>query len=193
MKTPNFDELVGFDVAPEERERLRRVHDLLVAAGPPPQLPAGLASPPVRAPRWRRVAITALAAALAVAAFGAGWTLREGDESFEVRRSVPMQSTENAPGASGTIELGVADEQGNWPMLVKVEGLRPLPEGGYYELLLTKDGEPVAVCGSFKVKADGPTVVRLGASDDLRNFDGWVVRPYIHGREKFNETVVLTT
>ena len=190
--TPNFDELVGYDLPPAERVRLRRVHDLLVAAGPPPQLPAHLASPPVRSLLRRRIAITALAAALAVASFGAGWSLRE-DEPFDVRRAVPMHSTARAPGAAATIELGRADEDGNWPMLVTVTGLEPLPDGGYYELLLTKDGEPVAVCGSFKVKADGTTKVRLGASYDLSNFDGWVVRPYVHGRDRLNETVVLTT
>jgi hypothetical protein len=193
--TPDFDELVGHDLPPSERARLRRAHDLLVAAGPPPQLPRQLASPPVRSLAQRRFAIVALAAALAVAlaAFGAGWSLRGDDGGFEVRRAVPMQSTANAPGASATIELGWADEQGNWPMLVTVSGLKPLPEGGYYELLLTKDGEPVAVCGSFKPKREGATKVRLGASYDLRNFDGWVVRPYVHGRDRLNETVVLTT
>lgn len=189
---PDFDELVGDDLPHAERARLRRVHDLLVAAGPPPQLPQRLAFPPVRSLRRRRVAITALAAALALAAFGAGWWLR-GDEGFEVRRAVPMESTANAPGARGTIELGRADEDGNWPMLVTVSGLKPLPDGGYYELLLTKDGEPVAVCGSFKVKSTGETTARLGASYDLSNFDGWVVRPYVHGRDRLNETVVLTT
>jgi hypothetical protein len=189
---PDFDELVGADLPEDERVRLRRVHDLLVAAGPPPQMPAHLASPPVRSLRRRRVAAALLAAALAVAAFGAGWLLR-GEDDFEVRRAVPMHSTANAPGASATIELGWADEQGNWPMLVKVRGLKPLPDGGYYELLLTKDGQAVATCGSFKVKDDGETVVPLGASYDLKNFDGWVVRPYIHGRDRFNETVVLTT
>jgi hypothetical protein len=190
--TPEFDDLVDYDVPPAERARLRRVHDLLVAAGPPPRLPAHLASPPIRTLRRRRFAAALLAAALALAAFGAGWWLND-DGDFEVRRAVPMHSTANAPGASATIELGWADDQGNWPMLVKVRGLKPLPEDGYYELLLTKDGEPVATCGSFKVKADGETVVSLGASYDLRNFDGWVVRPYIHGRDRLNETVVLTT
>jgi hypothetical protein len=190
--TPDFDELVGRDLQSAERARLRRVHDLLVAAGPPPQMPARLAFPPVRSLRRRRIAITALAAALALAAFGAGWSLR-GDEDFDVRRAVPMHATANAPGASATIELGWADENGNWPMLVTVRGLKPLPEGGYYELLLTKDGEPVAVCGSFKVKSEAATKVPLGASYDLRDFDGWVVRPYVHGRDRLNETVVLTT
>ncbi len=191
-RTPDFEELVGHDVPPDERARLRRAHDLLIAAGPPPTLPAQLAFPPVRSLRRRRFAITALAAALALAAFGAGWSLR-GDESFDVRRAVPMHATANAPGASATIELGWADDNGNWPMLVTVRGLKPLPDGGYYELLLTREGDPVAMCGSFKVKSEAPTTVPLGASYDLSDFDGWVVRPYVHGRDRLNETVVLTT
>ena len=37
-RTPDFDELVGSEVDVSERDRLRRVHDLLLAAGPPPDL-----------------------------------------------------------------------------------------------------------------------------------------------------------
>ena len=191
MKAPDFDELVG-EAPAEERERLRRVHDLLVSAGPPPELPASIASPPVRAFPRRRVATLLIAAAVAVAAFAAGWFLHGGDD-FEVRGAVPMHATANAPGAAAVLELGYGDGDGNWPMVVKVQGLKPLPKGGYYELLLTKNGKPVAVCGSFKVKPAGQTEVRLGASYDLRNFDGWVVRPYIHGRDRFNRTIVLRT
>ena len=36
--TPDFDELVGTDLEPGERARLERVHELLIAAGPPPDL-----------------------------------------------------------------------------------------------------------------------------------------------------------
>ena len=36
---PSFDDLVGDDLAPAERERLLRVHELLIQAGPPPELP----------------------------------------------------------------------------------------------------------------------------------------------------------
>ena len=36
-RDPDFDELVP-DAEEGERERLRRVHDMLVAAGPPPEL-----------------------------------------------------------------------------------------------------------------------------------------------------------
>ena len=191
MKAPDFDELVG-DVPADERERLRRAHDLLVSAGPPPELPEGMASPPVRGFPRRRVAALLIAAAIGLTAFAAGWVLR-GDDNFDVRASVPMQGTAKAPGAAGLIELGYGDDDGNWPMVVKVSGLDPLPKGGYYELLLTIKGKPVAVCGSFKVKPEGQTEVRLGASYDLRRFDGWVVRPYMHGRNRFNRTVVLRT
>jgi hypothetical protein len=190
---PNFDELVGGDLPPSERERLRRVHDLLVAAGPPPEMPQLLASPPVRALPRRRALALLIAATLVLAAFGAGLLLGGPNDEFEVRRAVPMRSTANAPNASALIELGYPDDQGNWPMLVTVRGLKPLPEGGYYELLLTKDGKPVAVCGSFKVKSQGATTIRLGASYDLRNFDGWVVRPYVHDRDRFNELIFLKT
>jgi hypothetical protein len=193
VRAPDFDELVGRDVDGEERARMRRAHDLLVAAGPPPELSGALDTPRVRPLTRRRVAALALAAALATAAFAGGWALRGGDESFDVRAEVPMHATPNADGASALIKLGYADDLGNWPMVLVVRGLEPLPEGGYYELLLTKDGEPVATCGSFKVRATGETVVRLGASYKLSDFDGWVVRPYVHDRDAFNETILLTT
>ena len=193
MSGPNFDELVGEDLAPAERDRLRRVHDLLVAAGAPPEMPSLPASPHVRALPRRRAAALLIAAALTLAAFGAGWLLRGASDDFDVRRAVPMSSTANAPNASGLIELGYADDEGNWPMLVTVRGLKPLPDDGYYELLLTRNGKPVAVCGSFKVKPEGETTVRLGASYNLRNFDGWVIRPYVHDRDAFNELIFLKT
>ena len=40
-RPPHFGDLVGNDLSPAERERLERVHDMLVAAGPPPELPQG--------------------------------------------------------------------------------------------------------------------------------------------------------
>lgn len=193
MSGPNFDELVGGELPPGERERLRRVHDLLVAAGPPPEMPPLLSARPTRAPVRRAALLLAAALALALAAFGAGWLLGGPNDEFDVRRAVPMRSTSNAPDASGLIELGYPDDEGNWPMLVTVRGLKPLPSGGYYELLLTREGRPVAVCGSFKVRSQGATTVRLGASYDLSNFDGWVIRPYVHNRDAFNELIFLRT
>jgi hypothetical protein len=193
VRTPDFDELIG-DVDGVERERLRRAHELLVAAGPPPEMPLTLASPPAVVPRRRRVALALLAAALAAAAFAGGWFTRgDSGDAFEVRREVLMHGTANAPVASGSLSLGYPDAHGNWEMLVSVRGLRPLPQGGSYVLLLTKDGKPIVTCGTFNVGPSGEARVRLGASYRLSEFDGWVVRPYVHGRKKLNETTVLRT
>ena len=44
---PNFDELVGGDdLSTDEAARLQRVHDLLIEAGPPPELPPHLLQEP---------------------------------------------------------------------------------------------------------------------------------------------------
>ena len=194
MKPPEFDELIGDDVDDLERARLRRVHDLLVAAGPPADMPAALAAPPVVGLRRRRAALALLAAALVTAAFVGGWLARgAAGEAFEVRAEVPMHGTGSARVASGLLSLGYPDDHGNWQMLVDVHGLRQLPKNGYYELMLTRDGKPVVTCGSFKVGPNGEATVQLGASYRLSDFDGWVVRPYVHGRDKLNQTVVLRT
>ena len=68
MMPPDFFDLVGDEGTPEELERLRRAHDLLVAAGPPPELSPRLAEAPLgigrtsRLPRRRRGAVLVLAA-----------------------------------------------------------------------------------------------------------------------------------
>ena len=66
--TPHFDEIVGLGGTPEERASLRAVHDLLVSAYPPPDfdIPVVRSAGTVRRRRGRRLAVLALAAALAV-------------------------------------------------------------------------------------------------------------------------------
>src|SRR5437016_788732 len=71
------------DVPAEERERLRRAHDLLVAAGPLPELPPELEHRVEPAPaevvsifmRRRAAVVGILAAALAALAFGGGFLI----------------------------------------------------------------------------------------------------------------------
>ena len=92
-KPPDLRDLVGEDVPAAELERLARVHELLVHAGPPPELPGELAEPPepdstvalLPKRHWRPLA--ALAAALALAAFGAGWLAASARDSGD--RLVP--------------------------------------------------------------------------------------------------------
>lgn len=180
---PDFDELLGGEeLAPEERERLRRVHDLLLAAGPPPELPAELRLPPPEKaenvfpwfPRRRQAALAVLAAALALAAFGGGYLVGNQTTGLQTARVVQMLGTEAAPGARASIELFEADASGNWPMLVTIRGLAPLAGGAAYELWLTKGGKPEAFCGTFTVHA-GATEVWLSVPWKLKEYDGWIV------------------
>ena len=151
-RPPDFDDLVGGDVEGAERDRLRRVHDLLVAAGPPPDV-SSPAPPPTAATvtplsgrrSRRRRALFALAAALgAVVVFTIGLLVAEG-EGPSPERVVAMTGP---AGASASLEIFDVDEAGNWPMLVAVKGLRPAPEGQLYQLWLTKEGKPVASAGA---------------------------------------------
>ena len=69
-----FDELVGEIADQGERDRLRRVHELLLSVDPPPELStASLEDRRGRAGRRRGRVLALLAAALRRAAFGAGW------------------------------------------------------------------------------------------------------------------------
>lgn len=80
-----FDDLVDRDGLDEAEEaRLRRVHDLLVQAGPPPELPPALLRPPTASPdpemiefplhlRRRVGAWVAVAAAVAGVLFAGGY------------------------------------------------------------------------------------------------------------------------
>jgi Anti-sigma-K factor rskA, C-terminal len=183
--SPDFDELVGTDLEPDERRRLRRAHDLLVAAGPLPELSPSLdRTPGVEEAevvpffnRRRHAALAVLAAAIALAVFGGGYlTGHEGDSAgFSTTRVIAMEATPAAPrGASASLSLGAKDDAGNWPMLVRVTNLEKLPPRGYYALWLTKKGRPVAPCGTF-VAAGRTTEIRLNAPYKLTRFDGWAL------------------
>jgi hypothetical protein len=183
----DFDELIGAEgLSPEDELRLRRVHDLLVQAGPPPDLSPDLERPPVPTEeadppevayllRRRRglAAVLALAAALAV--FVGGYAFghsKAKPQAFSAERTVTMHG---AAGSHGVIRVAAADSVGNWPMLVEVSGLpEQANRQAYYELWLTHDGKPVAPCGSFRVHGK-TTRVHLSVPYSLRGFDGWVV------------------
>jgi hypothetical protein len=190
-KVPDFDDLVGRDVPEDERDRLRRAHELLVQAGPPPELSPELDAVPwpeeALGPVWakkrepkpffRRPIV--LAAALATAVVGGfllGQSTSSSSTSIDAQRVLKLQGTSLDRDALATLELGKADRDGNWPMVLHVTGLTRLAEGGYYDLYLTKGGKPVVLCGTFNVKR-GEAVVRFTAAYDLEHFDknGWVV------------------
>lgn len=179
--SPSFDDLVGTDLERGERERLERVHELLIAAGPPPEPAARVVE--LRSPRRRGVWV-AIAAAIAVAliAVGAATVTRSSDG-----RIVTMSGTPAAPAASGSLRVLDLDAAGNWPLEVSVEGLEPASNGKPFELWLTRDGKLEALCGSFRTATTGDANVPMNAPYRFSDFDGWVVV------EEGSETPLLTT
>jgi hypothetical protein len=180
--TPDFRELVGTDLSEEERARLGRVHELLVAAGPPPELPPELLEPDLDPresvvsflPRRRAGFVLGIAAAVGIAAFLGGFVAGRAKDPFPRTFELQMKGTGPAAAASATLQVGKADEVGNWPLKLIVRGLPRLPKGAYYEMFLTRNHRPAATCGTFRVK-DTSTTVRLNAPYHLRSYDGWVV------------------
>jgi hypothetical protein len=184
MSGPDFRELVGDDLPSEERARLRRVHDQLVAAGAPPELPPALQEAPAAGgsvswlPRRRLGTALVLAAALALSAFAGGFLLGKGRDSdgssFKPVRTVVL----GAQDKTVVVRVGKPDAAGNRPMLVTVEGLPRQPKGDYYVLLMTRKGKPVATCGTFKVAGKDRMNVRLNVAYDFDRYDGLMLAEY---------------
>jgi hypothetical protein len=204
---PNFEELVGDDLTPEEEARLRRAHDLLLAAGPVPELPQGLEEPSVEPkaepspdrlgqdafqllPKRRVGAALALAAAIALFAFIGGYVAGFSRDGFAAQYSVPMHATGKLA-ASAKIQVAKRDSRGNYPLRLEVGGLPKLKQGGYYEMFLTR-GKNVWTCGTFTAGGAGKVKVRLNAPYDLENGDGWIVTKQLPGHSGLGPTVLTT-
>jgi hypothetical protein len=179
-RPPRFGDLVGNDLSPAERERLERVHDMLVAAGPPPELPQELAEAPQPQGRLAELARKRLrtglllAATLVIATFAFGYFLgasgkEEGQTTFTPAQQVVLGK---AADRFAVVEIGERDANGNWPMVVKVDGLEHLSRGDYYILSMTRDGKPIVQCGTFNVAEDGVTTISFPVAYDPARYDG---------------------
>jgi len=193
-KVPDFDELVGGEPAGEERERLRRVHELLVDAGPPPELAPELEAGPTLAMMLqrrpghhrRRLALLAAAVVAVLLVFLGGYITgnRAGTSGAGVApvRILGLHGTSLAPGAFASLQLQPVDAAGNWPMTLDVSGLPTLPARSYYEVYLVRNGTPWLSCGTFVVAGGRrETTVTLNAPYHLRPGDAWVVTRQLAG------------
>lgn len=200
MRTPDFDELIGPEVEPVERERLRSVHDLLIQAGPPaelsPEIEAGptLAMTLQRRPRSKghRVLLLAAALALVTVAFLGGYITGNGKgDGLSAGHTLSLVGTREAPGALASLRIQPVDPAGNWPMQISVTGLPKLPSRGYYAVYLMRNGKPLAPCGTFVVAGrDHGASVWLNAPYELRAGDSWVVTKQLPGHHEVGPVVL---
>jgi hypothetical protein len=201
--TANFDELVDLTgVSPEDRARMFRMHELLVAAGPPAELPTDLAGAPsdvggakvIEFPRRRRTAAAiAIAAAVAVACFSGGYVLANQAHSSSSLHAVRVVGLSGEQNSLASLRVGAADSNGNWPVQLTVSGLPPLKAtNSHYLLMLTQDGKPTWVCGMFKVGPQGSTTVTFSVPYRITGQTKWVVTEMTKGAQ-FPGHVVMTT
>jgi hypothetical protein len=194
----DFEKLVDLEgVEPALRDRLRAVHDQLVAAGPPPELtPALRGAPPGAGGRVislsrRRpfLAALAFAAAIAAACFGAGFLVGHTQHAgLKIVRVVPLQGEQNS---LASIRVGQVDRNGNWPIELSVTGLPKVEPEAYYILMLEENGEPRFSCGYFRVNG-GTTKVRFTVPYTITKASRWVVTELEPGT-RFPGHVVMTT
>ncbi len=212
--TPDFEDMVDLTgLSPEESQRLRNVHDLLLAAGPPAELPADLGLPaelgtapaPAKTEaevvslanhRRRRAGVGALiAAAVAAACFGGGYLIanQASPNAIHVVRVVSMQGNGAEQNSEASLSVGSADGNGNWPLRLTVNGLKPLPgDDSRYYLMVWQDGKPAGFCGTFEVSKNGPTTVTFNVAYKITDSTKWVVTKIAPG-VKFPGHVVMTT
>ena len=189
---PRFGDLVGNDLSPAERERLEQVHDMLVAAGPPPELPQELAEAPrqqgrlVELARHRLRTGLVLAAALVIATFAVGYFLGARGEDSGPAAITPWKTAVLGKSADrlAVVHIGERDGNGNWPMVVTVEGLEHLSGGDYYTLFMTRNGKRIVTCGTFNVSDKGVTTVRFSVAYDVDRFDGLMLAEYSRAERK---------
>jgi hypothetical protein len=193
-RDPSLDELIDSDTTGADRERLQHVHELLLEAGPPPELSPELESGPTLGaslPRRRRVvkqrALLLLAATLALLLiFLGGYAVGNGrnGSTDATAVSLELRGTSVVPHARASLEV-LHRHGGNWPMTLTAVGLPKLPAHRYYEVYLVRDGKIGGSCGTFNAASAGGVVkVTLNSPYRLRKGDTWLVtRPGKDGME----------
>jgi hypothetical protein len=195
-RRPDLDDLIDGEATGDERQRLEHVHDLLLQAGPPPELTPKLRKAPtfgvvplaLKRRTVKRRALVLLAAAVAVAAiFAVGYGVGGGGSGgTPSAQTIALQGTRIAPHAQATLEVWHAQD-GNVPMTLSVVGLRKLAPHGYYDVYLVRGGQvqPWGICGSFRVRGSSRELtLNFSAPYPLQKGDTWVVtRPGPGGAE----------
>lgn len=192
--TPSFDEIVGSEFSAEERDRLQRVHELLVVAGPPPELPPQLEQAPspdetvhrLRRKGFSRRTVILLAAALTIGVVFVGGFSVGRHSGGKLAQAVTMLGTRADPSAHGQLAV-FEPKHGNYEMTLAVTDLKY----GHYEVYLVRNGKPWGSCGTFRVTPGSDQVtVSFSVPYALRHGDSWVVTRELPGQHGPGQTVL---
>jgi hypothetical protein len=198
---PDFDELIGRDLDPRERERLQAVHEQLLLAGPPPELPPSLERGPTLAMTLnrkparvtRRIALLAAAICVLAVAFLLGYIAGNSGGGLARGTVLKLAGTKVAPSALAALKILPADTAGNFPMRLTGTGLPKLSSSGYYEVWLVR-GKEWDTCGAFIAKTStGGVDVTLNAPYQLQRGDKWLVTIQHRGDRRHGPIVLQPT
>jgi hypothetical protein len=189
------------DLAPEERGRLERLHELLLEAGPPVELPPELEQP-VDAPDAeiiafpllpkRRVGAAVLLASAAAAAALVGGFVWGHSKAKPAPLAAERIVSMHGQGALAVLKVAKHDSVGNWPMEMSVSGLpEQMQRAAYYELWLTQKNGPMLPCGTFRVHGK-TTTVRFSVPYSFKHASGWIVTRQVPGAAEPGPTVLTT-
>jgi hypothetical protein len=103
-----------------------------------------------------------------------------------VSHSVHLAAAGPAANASAVLDIGSASEN-NRDMVVHVDGLRPAPQGGYYELWMQNGGDEPTGIVTFDTNQDGHADAKATLPAGLAWTRCWVTLEKADG----SRTVVL--
>ena len=101
-------------------------------------------------------------------ALAVGFVAGSRGDGFEPVVTISMHGVSPVADANAELAVGEPDENGNIALEMDVKRLPQLPQGGWYELYLSKNGVIGASCGTFVMSGD-ETTVRLSVGYDLRS------------------------
>ena len=196
----DLNDLIGEDVTGEEREKLERTHELLLEAGPPPELPLGLehgyipAELELKRMKKRSQPRNIALIAAVVIALGIAFTVGVAAGNHKSATAQPVQSlvlkgTRAAPRARANLDV-LPNVSGNWPMTLSVRGLPRVAAPEYYVVWLVRNGKPFAPCGEFVVSKPGSLTLQLNAPYSLEKGDTWIVMRQKYGQHSTRTTVL---
>ena len=179
-----------------DERRINEIEEMLREAGAPMQPPASFHAVaraaalgegdvvPMRSrvrPRGRTGRLM-LAAAVLTASAAAALVIGVGGNRMSVARSISLGGSGANAGATAVVDIGSAGDNPIRQVRVRVQGLDPAPEGGYYELWMQDGTSEATGMVAFNTQDDGDVVAHTSMPADMGWTKCWVTLETPDGR-----------